>query len=99
MVKLWDLKKKDVVRTYKPTASIIKTSITSIQFNMSNELIGASNNKGHINIFPASDITKNPNSYPISAATVSEISVLKGSDASVNQFKFSPFSETTVASA
>jgi hypothetical protein len=83
-VKLWDLKKKDVVRTYKASTHFMKNSITSIQFNLTNEILGASTNKGQIHLFPVGEVIKNSNSYSPSTATVSEVINLKASDSTIN---------------
>jgi hypothetical protein len=61
-------------------------------------LLGASNNHGHINIYPMADLIGiGPNSVKaIPAATLSEVTCLK-SESPVNSFGFSMFNDNLVA--
>ena len=48
--------KKEVVRTLKPTSYHPKQSVTHIQFNATNDLMGVSTNDGELNIYPMADL-------------------------------------------
>ena len=56
IVKIWDvLKKNEVVRSFKASNNS-SAAITSIQLNSSKTILGASNIKGSVNLFPVTDL-------------------------------------------
>ena len=81
VVKIWDLKKKDVVRLFKPTTHS-SSPVTSLSFNSSNTLVAASNSKGSINFFPMADLFNKdkPNEF-VPTISVGEVLSLKALDA------------------
>lgn len=90
----------EVARSYKPTNHQSKQYITSLQFNASNDLLGASTNNGHINIYPTADLMKGIRPSNITNfALVPEMFFFKASDACVNQFRFSTLIDGVMASA
>ena len=105
LVKVWDLTRKDVRRIFKPSNYQLRQSVTSVQFNPKNDMLGASNNQGHISIFPMLDSLEKESGLPKGASslapvTLNEVVQLKslGGECSVNKFEFSPFIDNMVAS-
>jgi WD40 repeat protein len=85
ILKVWELKHKEVVRTFKASINS-QSSITSINMNASNSIIGASTNKGAINIFSLANLypTSSINSPTSPAPAATEIQTLKSNDACIN---------------
>jgi hypothetical protein len=99
-VKVWDLLKMGTACSYKPTNYKNKQSITSLQFNAKNDLLGTSTNLGYIDVYPAPDLMKG--TYPSNVTNYTlfpEMCSFKASDACVNQFRFSTLNDGLMASA
>lgn len=110
IVKLWDLKRRIQLRTFRSNAPYSlnfsqsqaqynSAPATSICFNPQNSLLACANQKGLISLFPTSDLTsQGGDAAPLTNYTP-EICILKQNDQCVHQIEFSAFDKNLLAAA
>ena len=99
IVKLWDLKRRIQLRTFRSSAPVslmysqgaaVKPSpTTSISFNVPNTVLAASNQKGIISLYPMSDLVDQGSKATPTTNYVPEITQLRTSDSCINEIQFS----------